>query len=569
MNTSIKTPTDFSYHNELIGFIEQLETFLPIEAVYLSHKPPYDWVVVLTSQNIQHIPPQLFSYTHTFSSMHTHLKIRVYGVSYAAISFEKGCSFFVQHLFFGHCIYGDPLQWLADCKLNMLPTILQKSKDHIDYELNKVRAFLSAALMHQEQGTFAVAAFNYHQSIELFFRVAEWLLIGKSKITHRILSHITYLEAFDDCFTDLLTLENPETKQLFDKLDNAYSNARYSDDFTVGKDELEAFQVMATQLISLAQQRFNRQLAHLQELLNQRNLHTKKKKETLLQGTVCIDEPSFVKAIGFLKKQYDLQQAYLLHQHCTSIFQTRYLVSLSDTTRVFNSYTVVLFTPTAIPLSPEQLTETLYEQSHRGCKLYCICYTVQEAKESMQEGDNFLCHIRDRAKEVYYHTFSLATLQHKAVYYKPLWQTMLAIWEIRYRRAKHLCSIFDYEQYLADPSAQLSILHTAFCQIYLGVLYVFWAFAPKRYSLAYLIALCNSTTSLPYQGFDFSVTLPPHWYAYLLNTPEYLEKGEPAPIHKEDIDQMAQHCAQCIDHCQKLAEAELERVKPLYFGISN
>ena len=68
-----------------LQFIEQIITFISVKAVYLSKKHNKEgqqqyWVVVLTAQDIQHIPPQLLSYANTFSTVHVHLNIRVYGI---------------------------------------------------------------------------------------------------------------------------------------------------------------------------------------------------------------------------------------------------------------------------------------------------------------------------------------------------------------------------------------------------------------------------------------------------------------------------------------------------------
>ncbi|MAM30483.1 MAG: hypothetical protein CMC13_15805 [Flavobacteriaceae bacterium] len=574
MKTPIKIRNNFPYKKELEGFITQIITFISIEAVYLSKKHNEEeeqqyWVVVLTAQDIQHIPPQLLSYANTFSTVHVHLNIRVYGISYATIECKKGCSFFMQQLFFGQCIYGEPPQWLAYFKISKFPAIIQKSKDHIDYELEKIQAFHSAASMHKKQGAFEVAAFNYHQSIELFFRVAEWLLIGKCKITHRILDHIAYLQAFEGCFNDILTLDNPENKVIFEKLDSAYSNARYSNEFSVSENELEQFHQKATQLITLAKERFELELDIVQSLYNKRQLQTKKKENKPLKGTLYTEDTHLIKAIEFLKTKYDLQDAYLLHKQSQSTIQKRYLTFLEGSKSLFNTYTVVLFTPKKIKLPPQRLTDTLYKKSNQGCKIYCICYTVGEAVTAMDEGDNFLCHIRDRAKQVYSHNFSLQELNQKAVYYKPLWEAMYSNWSIRYRRARYLCSIFTYEQYLAEPSAQLSILYTAFCQIYLGLLFVFWEYTPKRYSLEYLIGLCNGITSIPYNGFDFSTMLPPSWYESLLELPNHLKTAKQTTLNKEEIDQVAKVCNACIDHCRQLAESELERSKPIYYRVAH
>lgn len=111
-----------------------------------------------------------------------------------------------------------------------------EANNFFEKSIDKMLIFEEGYSLYLKKGYLPQAGFMLHQMLELGYRAAENILIGKEKISHSLKKHQLYLHPF--C-TEIgtLFLKQHETSVL-EKLDEVYIAARYDLDFSLSKEEL-------------------------------------------------------------------------------------------------------------------------------------------------------------------------------------------------------------------------------------------------------------------------------------------------------------------------------------------
>ncbi|MDM1293804.1 HEPN domain-containing protein [Sphingobacterium sp. N143] len=146
-------------------------------------------------------------------------------------------------------IYHNPVQEITlVLPNNTVEEVVEKTRSYIDKEKSKIRSFIDGSGFYLEHKNHAHAAFMLHQAIELGFRTIENILLNEDKKSHSLKNHINYLKVFDSALGKLA--ENNANKQALDKIDKAYIDYRYQQDYIVDEDLLETAYQIALQLLN-------------------------------------------------------------------------------------------------------------------------------------------------------------------------------------------------------------------------------------------------------------------------------------------------------------------------------
>ncbi|SKB33594.1 HEPN domain-containing protein [Parapedobacter luteus] len=112
----------------------------------------------------------------------------------------------------------------------------KKAARYFEKEIAKLYAFEKGYRFYMDSENYSQASFMLHQVIELGFRLAEHLIMGKAKLTHSIRKHQEYIRAVSP---EMGSLFAEEEWDILRKLDESYSSARYDHDFSVSKEDLD------------------------------------------------------------------------------------------------------------------------------------------------------------------------------------------------------------------------------------------------------------------------------------------------------------------------------------------
>jgi len=139
-------------------------------------------------------------------------------------------------------------------------TLIKRAIRYHKSEIGNVNAFANTADILIKEGDYAIATFNMHQAFELSFRFIEQMCIGRSMVTHSIISHINYCKQFFPTLQPFIEPYEMKNNELLLLLEHAYSVARYGNEFEITKVQTKTIQSQMKEFIQEVESIFNRHL---------------------------------------------------------------------------------------------------------------------------------------------------------------------------------------------------------------------------------------------------------------------------------------------------------------------
>lgn len=183
----------------------------------------------------------------------------------------------------------EKLVYQSECHHTELSTdlcaksVLKKAKRNFKKEWKKVTDFRAGFDFYLKQENYPLAAFMLHQVIELSYRAAELLVIGKEKISHSVRNHQKLMQQYVPELGVIFNEADEDEMSLLALLDEAYRSVRYEDTYAVDLDQLSS--------ISLKADLMEKQIGLLYELIVTQFMADVKAKEELVAKEVVAIEP--------------------------------------------------------------------------------------------------------------------------------------------------------------------------------------------------------------------------------------------------------------------------------------
>jgi hypothetical protein len=118
-------------------------------------------------------------------------------------------------------------------------------------EQHKIAGFREGVEFYMRKGNRPMATLMLHQVMELSYRSAELIMVGREKISHRIRNHQKYLQPYLLAVSRVFNERDEQDMKLLDLLDDAYHTVRYEDNYEIDKDQLDCLIVKANLLEQL------------------------------------------------------------------------------------------------------------------------------------------------------------------------------------------------------------------------------------------------------------------------------------------------------------------------------
>lgn len=116
---------------------------------------------------------------------------------------------------------------------------LEAAEKHFEYWMPLARHALKLADTSVENNVLRDAAFLTHQAVERMYHCALLVLTNYSSNSHNIKNLRSQVERLDPRFIEAWPRETKRDRRLFELLKRAYVEARYSEHYTITKEELQ------------------------------------------------------------------------------------------------------------------------------------------------------------------------------------------------------------------------------------------------------------------------------------------------------------------------------------------
>ncbi|MHA7864930.1 HEPN domain-containing protein [Flagellimonas marinaquae] len=272
MKFDTNIPENFERAEELSELLDGILNIITIESAFLSRKQnegnvEYYIVTMFVDVNNDPLPNEIRSLVAKTRKKHPDFRIRVYTENQSETGLERGSLYFLEHCCLGKTVFAHPEgENIMDYSTMAYNTLMKRASRYHKSELGKVNAFANTADILIKEGDYAIATFNMHQAFELSFRFIEQMCIGRSMVTHSIISHINYCKNFFPTLQPFLETSGLKSNELLLLLEHAYSVARYCNEFEITKVQTNTIQSKMKDFIQEVESIFNR---HLEQCKNQ------------------------------------------------------------------------------------------------------------------------------------------------------------------------------------------------------------------------------------------------------------------------------------------------------------
>ncbi|WP_421803092.1 HEPN domain-containing protein [Flagellimonas sp.] len=310
MTHGTNIPKHFERAEELSELLDSILNIITIDRAFLSRKQTegnteYYFLTLFVDVNNDPLPNEIRSLVAKKGKKHPDFRIRVYTENQSEIGLERGALYFLEHCCLGETVFAHPEgENIMDYSTMAYQTLIKRATRYCKSELAKVNAFANTADILIKEGDYAIATFNMHQAFELSFRFIEQMCIGRSMVTHSIISHINYCKHFFPTLQPFMESSEPNDNELLLLLEHAYSVARYGNEFEITKVQAKAIQTQMKDFIQEVESIF---LRHLDQCKDQIEGIRKDFKEAFPKVTENVgnkNEESFIGQLKELEKMY-------------------------------------------------------------------------------------------------------------------------------------------------------------------------------------------------------------------------------------------------------------------------
>jgi len=395
----------------------------------------------------------------------------------------------------------------------------KKAARYFEKEITKLHAFEEGYRLYMDSGNYSQASFMLHQVIELGFRLAENLIMGKAKITHSIRKHQEYIRSVSP---EMGSLFAEDEWDILRKLDESYSSARYDHDFSVSKEDLAIAANKAKELLAYLTA-FNRDL--LDEIQRRQ---AEEERPAAVAGTITSEEamvathrdsrptesnePTGKEMPGTDDHRERILAAISHYFTPTHVFCFAYqsreersvtLVTLDKRETSRHRYYLAVLTEETLehPLQQQhQINQVLGE----ALEIVVLFFCLKGFNKRLEEGHAFF-HFLANATEAWWGEagqLRVADTPQPIDVEKQHWRWKRYLW-----RAEGLMEMASEQ--LGQPRYDeccLVVMAQAMEQLCLGMLHAIWGYRPDNIlNLMYLIQLTESITPLAREHFCLDV----------------------------------------------------------------
>ena len=308
MTHGTNIPENFERAEELSELLDSILNTITIDRAFLSRKQnegnaEYYIVTLFVDVNNDPLPNEIRSLITKKVKKHPDFRIRAYTENQSETGLERGALYFLEHCCLGKTVFAHPEgENIMDYSTMAYNTLMKRASRYHKSEMGKVNAFANTADILIKEGDYAIATFNMHQAFELSFRFIEQMCIGRSMVTHSIISHINYCKHFFPTLQPFLETSELKSNELLLLLEHAYSVARYGNEFEITKVQTKTIQSKMKDFIQEVKSIFQK---HLDQCKNQIEGIEKNKafpKET--KSVENNDESSLLEQLKELEKMH-------------------------------------------------------------------------------------------------------------------------------------------------------------------------------------------------------------------------------------------------------------------------
>jgi HEPN domain-containing protein len=247
--------------NQQEQIIDRIKSLLEVKYVFKSIETTANnqvLFIVILNVNCSSLTKELSSMVAKIFQEETDFLYRIFSFEYAQQQLIEENLFFVNGCNWNNIVYYEPSSKL-DVFFEYYPNekLLSRIEENFHKEHSKIIAFLEGAQFYIEKDNLKQSAFMLQQCIELWFRFAALLAMGKERKSHSIKELQTYIKSYVPELGNLFDCEKEEEQGLLKLVDDAYVVTRYESSYEINSQKIEIIKEKANRIELVVTHLFN------------------------------------------------------------------------------------------------------------------------------------------------------------------------------------------------------------------------------------------------------------------------------------------------------------------------
>ena len=214
-----------------------------------------------------------------------------------------------------------------------------------------------------------------------------------------------------------------------------------------------------------------------------------------------LPEAILKKLITVIKSITDVHSMYWIGIRTNEHKTYYYFNDMKNTTKNKNWEITLLIVSKSYINDPKDFMGKVFTKMKQQVKLFSIHYTLNEIKNRLTEGDNFLGLVLNENNRIFQESplFLTGYNSHPVMY-----QRIQERWKSRMSKAEYFNSKLDVSDDTYSEPAKLLLANQAISQTCAALLWVYWEYKPPVFDLDYMIHLCKNFSK------SIKIVLPKH-----------------------------------------------------------
>lgn len=442
----------------------------------------------------------------------------------------------------------------------------KEAENFFNKEISRIMAFEDGYVLYLDKKNYSQASFMLHQMVELGFRAAENLVMGKDKLTHVLRNHQEYIAPFCPELGDLF--QKPHELRILEKLDESYKAARYEHDFRLSPDDLFIAFTKAKELVSRLTALHKALLHEIQRQQDLLDVFPKKeqtenpvnnamaipKTEEVAEPIVKTDDRNLI--LGALRSNASptLVSCFAYERQ---EMQSSNLISPSQVHSEIKTY-YLFVAYNELKIDVNNLLFAIKQQLPASIELILVTENNALVAKQYRKGHPFFVHLLTQS-EIWYRTDDIVSLmQEPAPAYPTNSAYRLKQWESRHRNALNLYRAHEEDWYVGGEEVVLFTLSQALEQACLGTIACLYGYRPNQVGINHLLNLCKVVVPEAWQALSLESAEQRRLFRMLVEAQQEFRYNANYRANGVYILQLQEKVKSFIDRCDEAVRSHFE-----------
>ncbi|WP_413998131.1 hypothetical protein ACMDB5_10060 [Flavobacterium sp. W1B] len=549
--------------------LDQVFSFLDVDSAYLLaiegfDEPAYLVTILLDRDSRQAVHEQ-YDRANKLFGKYPFLRFRIYNIAHLEDTILRGNLFFVNLLLKGTVVYiSENSKMRTYVSTLNFEKLVKRARNHYCRILNKTDELQQGAGFYIENRNYQLAVSTLYEMLQLLFRQAEELILGRHQATAHLIRQQQQILEFSPSFVRVLSSEEEQDKKISKLLYNAHHHYYFLKDLSVSVDDA----IFAYDKADRLQQEVVLLYEKISNQCDGKNFKNKKKRikneldnDITIAPTIANENDAFHQIVAIITEHAKTAAIYCFgkcetaHSRCSKIYPE------IETQKNHSHLYLLVFVEKFSGNTANDLSDKIATKTNGLITATLIIHKLSNIKKMRGDQQYFFWKVMQDAQLLYQKEENIPYMITEIIPSRNLDSTAQYI----AARRKNVSTLLEWlsieDNISSTDEVKITVLYQLVEQSCLGLIRVFMGYSPNHFSLGYLFNLCEYFTRVTADFFPRKTQEDQHLFDVLKHHPHSLRYSRANDVDSFDFKVLERRCNNFIVKADEVVETELNRLK--------